>query len=107
MGRTADHVSRLALGACAALAASAALAAFPGAAHAQQSAAQVTNQPAAVAVAPIPRAKSDGPPLWVVRDADSTVYLFGTVHLLRAAHLANQDSVIDMPKARGFTVERL
>lgn len=43
----------------------------------------------------------------MVRDADSTVYLFGTVHLLRAAHLANQDSVIDMPKARGFTVERL
>lgn len=39
MGRTANHVSRLALGACAALAASAALAAFPGAAHAQQSAA--------------------------------------------------------------------
>ena len=77
MGRTANHVSRLALGACAALAASAALAAFPGAAHAQQAAAP------AAAAAPIPRAEGAGPPLWVVRDADSTVYLFGTVHYLR------------------------
>jgi len=93
MGRTANHVSRLALGACAALAASAALAAFPGAAHAQQSAAQVTNQPAAVAVAPIPRAEGDGPPLWVVRDADSTVYLFGTVHVLRPGTAWGSDKV--------------
>ncbi|WEK58400.1 MAG: TraB/GumN family protein [Candidatus Brevundimonas phytovorans] len=77
MGRTANHVSRLALGACAALAASAALAAFPGAAHAQQAAAP------AAAAAPIPRAEGAGPPLWVVKDADSTVYLFGTIHYLR------------------------
>ena len=39
--------------------------------------------PAAVPVversAPLP----DEPALWVVRDADSTIYLFGTVHLLR------------------------
>lgn len=26
---------------------------------------------------------SDGPALWVVRDEDSTIYLFGTVHVLR------------------------
>lgn len=45
------------------------LAAAPPAALAQSSAA------AGVA--------GDGPALWVVRDADSTIYLFGTVHVLR------------------------
>ena len=78
MGQAANHVSRLAFGACAALAASATLAAFPGAAHAQQAAA-----PAAVAAPAIPRAEGAGPPLWVVKDADSTIYLFGTIHYLR------------------------
>ncbi|MGH7020031.1 MAG: TraB/GumN family protein, partial [Brevundimonas sp.] len=70
MGRTANHVSRMAFGACAALAASAVLAAFPGAAHAEQVVAP------APAVAPIPRAEGAGPPMWVIKDADSTVYLF-------------------------------
>lgn len=89
MGRTASHVSRMAFGACAALAASAALAAFPGAAHAQQSATS-----AAVAAAPaIPRAEGAGPPLWVVRDADSTVYLFGTIHYLRPGTAWGSDKV--------------
>lgn len=89
MGRTANHVSRLALGGCAALAASAALAAFPGAAHAQNAAAPA----AAVAAAPIPRAEGAGPPLWVVRDADSTVYLFGTIHYLRPGTAWGSDKV--------------
>jgi hypothetical protein len=31
----------------------------------------------------VPRAEGDGPALWVIRDADSTLYLFGTVHVLR------------------------
>jgi len=88
MGRTANHVSRLALGACAALAASAALAAFPGAAHAQQ-----TAPAAAVAAPAIPRAEGAGPPLWVVRDADSTVYLFGTIHYLRPGTAWGSDKV--------------
>lgn len=35
------------------------------------------------AQAAVPVAATRGPALWVVRDADSTVYLFGTVHLLR------------------------
>lgn len=35
------------------------------------------------APAPIPSAEGPGPALWVVRDADSTLYLFGTMHLLR------------------------
>ena len=30
------------------------------------------------------RARNDGPALWVVKDVDSTLYLFGTVHLLPA-----------------------
>ncbi|MNQ70518.1 TraB family protein [compost metagenome] len=88
MGRTADHVSRLAFGVCATLAASAALAAFPGAAHAQEAAAA----PAVVA-APVPRAEGVGPPLWVIRDADSTIYLFGTVHVLRPGTAWGSDKV--------------
>ncbi|HYC98013.1 MAG TPA: TraB/GumN family protein [Brevundimonas sp.] len=31
----------------------------------------------------VPPAEGRGPALWVVKDADSTLYLFGTVHLLR------------------------
>ena len=30
-----------------------------------------------------PAIQGDGPALWVVKDADSTLYLFGTVHVLR------------------------
>ena len=76
MGQSANHVSRFAAGLLAALAASAVLAAAPGVAHAEQAA-------PAPAVAAVPRAEGAGPPLWVVKDADSTVYLFGTVHYLR------------------------
>lgn len=32
---------------------------------------------------PVPPAEGQGPALWVVRDADSTLYLFGTIHMLR------------------------
>ncbi|MNV01020.1 TraB family protein [compost metagenome] len=88
MGQAANHVSRMAFGACAALAASAVLAAFPGAAHAEQAAAAP-----AVAAAPIPRAEGAGPPLWVVKDADSTIYLFGTVHVLRPGTAWGSDKV--------------
>jgi hypothetical protein len=31
----------------------------------------------------VPAAEGPGPALWVIRDADSTLYLFGTMHLLR------------------------
>lgn len=31
----------------------------------------------------VPPADGAGPGLWVIRDADSTIYLFGTVHVLR------------------------
>ena len=36
----------------------------------------------AVVAAPVAAAEA-GPALWVIRDADSTIYLFGTVHVLR------------------------
>ncbi|RIJ68663.1 TraB/GumN family protein [Brevundimonas sp. LPMIX5] len=85
MGQSANCVSRFAAGLLAALAASAALAATPGVAHAEA--------PGSVSAAPIPRAEGAGPPLWVVRDADSTVYLFGTVHVLRPGTAWGSDKV--------------
>jgi len=36
--------------------------------------------PAAAVVEPV---AGEGPALWVIKDADSTIYLFGTVHVLR------------------------
>jgi len=38
---------------------------------------------AAPAIRAVPPAEGEGPALWVIRDEDSTLYLFGTVHLLR------------------------
>lgn len=39
----------------------------------------------ASAASPHPQASMAEPALWVIRDADSTLYLFGTAHLLRPA----------------------
>ena len=44
--------------------------------------AQTVTAPAPVA-APAPAPAPAHPALWVIRDADSTVYLFGTIHVLR------------------------
>lgn len=38
---------------------------------------------AAPAIRAVPPAEGRGPAMWVIKDADSTLYLFGTVHLLR------------------------
>jgi hypothetical protein len=38
---------------------------------------------AAVAARVVPQAEGPGPALWAIRDADSVIYLFGTVHVLR------------------------
>ena len=43
--------------------------------------------PAAPAAPAVQDAAGGGPALWVVRDADSTLYLFGTVHVLRPTTL--------------------
>lgn len=53
----------------------------PGQAHAQAAVQAVDVAPAALR--PVPQAEGQGPALWVVRDSDSTLYLFGTVHVLR------------------------
>lgn len=63
----------LGVGLCAAL-----VAGVPSQALAQSAAPAV---PAAVVA--VPPATGAGPALWVVKDADSTLYLFGTVHVLR------------------------
>ena len=38
---------------------------------------------AAPAIRAVPPAEGRGPALWVIKDEDSTLYLFGTVHMLR------------------------
>lgn len=48
---------------------------------------------AAVAPAAVPRAEGAGPALWVVKDADSTIWLFGTVHVLRPTTAWGSDKV--------------
>ncbi|NJC41248.1 hypothetical protein GGQ87_001506 [Brevundimonas alba] len=50
-----------------------------------QPAAALAQANAAAASAPV--SSSGGPALWVVRDEDSTLYLFGTVHVLRPTTL--------------------
>ncbi len=47
----------------------------------------------AAVTTPAPRAEGAGPALWVVRDADSTLYLFGTVHVLRPTTAWGSDRV--------------
>lgn len=59
----------------------------PAAALAQDAA------PAAPAVRAVPPAEGAGPALWVVRDADSVLYLFGTMHLLRPTTAWGSDRV--------------
>jgi uncharacterized protein YbaP (TraB family) len=53
------------------------------AAIAFQPAPALAQAAAPTASAAAPRAEGAGPALWVIRDADSTIYLFGTVHVLR------------------------
>jgi uncharacterized protein YbaP (TraB family) len=70
-------LSRTALGAVLGLGLAGAVAFQPVAAFAQAAVAPAS------AVRAVPQAEGSGPALWVVRDADSTLYLFGTVHVLR------------------------
>lgn len=73
---SAASLVRLALGAAMGLGLTAALVAGP--VNAQTPAA-----PSAAAQSQVVQAQGAGPALWVVSDADSTLYLFGTVHVLR------------------------
>ena len=70
-------LSRTALGAVFGLGLAGAVAFQPVAAFAPAAVAPAS------AVRAVPQAEGTGPALWVVRDADSTLYLFGTVHVLR------------------------
>jgi len=72
---SARNLTTTAVGAALGLAFTAALAFAP-----LQAIAQV---PAASAGAASAQAPGRGPGLWVISDADSTIYLFGTVHMLR------------------------
>ena len=86
-----------------------------------------TPTPEAVAVTAAP--SGSGPALWVVRDEDSTIYLFGTVHVLKPetpwrtarvdqafdsadeywfeiADLNNQDGVMPLIQAKGISPGR-
>jgi uncharacterized protein len=71
---TVSALAQGAIGATAGLALFTALAGAPSEAFAQTAPARV---PAAPAI------QGDGPALWVIRDEDSTLYLFGSVHVLR------------------------
>ncbi|WP_395944392.1 TraB/GumN family protein [Brevundimonas sp.] len=76
-GRLKSTVSTLvqgAAGVAAGLALVFALAGVPG-----EALAQAAPAPAAAA----PAIQGEGPALWVIKDADSTLYLFGSVHVLR------------------------
>lgn len=44
---------------------------------------QATSVAEAPAAAPAPVVQDINPAMWIVRDADTTIYLFGTVHVLR------------------------
>lgn len=74
--RLAAGVGRTALGAVLGIGLAAAIALQPAKAFAQGAAAPTPQSAAA-------RPVGDGPALWVVKDEDSTIYLFGTVHILR------------------------
>ncbi|MDP3803842.1 TraB/GumN family protein [Brevundimonas sp.] len=78
--RTLAAAGRSALAAALGLTLAAAMALQPVEAFAQAAEAVPAPGPAGRVVPP---AQGQGPALWVVRDADSTLYLFGTVHVLR------------------------
>ena len=72
------RITRVAAGTALGLGLTVSLLAVPG-----QAFAQTAPETAPVAAHAIVMAEGRGPALWVVRDADSTIYLFGTVHVLR------------------------
>ena len=81
---TTTAVSRLALGVAMGLGLVVAIAGVPVKALAQAVPAPTAEAPSATpALRAVPQARGEGPAMWVIRDVDSTIYLFGTVHVLR------------------------
>lgn len=74
----AAHLARTALGAALGLGLAGAVIFQP-----MQAFAQAAEAAPAAAARVVPQAAGSGPALWAIRDADSTIYLFGTVHMLR------------------------
>ena len=86
LGRVASRLESIAAGTALGLAASAVM--FAGEVHAETPAARSLTAPA-----PIARADGDGPALWAIRDADSTIYLYGTIHMLKPGTAWGSDKV--------------
>lgn len=82
LGRAASRLQSIGFGVAVGLAASVAFLAVD--AHAAETPA---------APAPIARASGDGPALWVIRDADSTIYLYGAIHMLKDGTAWGSDKV--------------
>jgi uncharacterized protein YbaP (TraB family) len=76
---TTGRVGRYAIGAALGVGLIAALVGLPKDALAQAA----PTAPAPAAAPAVTPATGDGPAIWVVRDEDSTLYLFGTVHVLK------------------------
>ena len=89
----------------------------------------MAQAPSAPSAAVVAAPAGSGPALWVVRDEDSTLYLFGTVHVLKPdtpwgtarvdqafasadeywfeiADLNNQDGVLPLIQAKGISPDR-
>ncbi len=80
---TASNLVRLTVGAVVGAGLFGAVA-FAGPAQAAESQAQVALVPTAEAAANVKAAPAgSGPKLWVIKDEDSTLYLFGSVHVLK------------------------
>jgi uncharacterized protein YbaP (TraB family) len=77
--RLGRQTTKLALGVTLGAGLAMAITGVPGHAHAQSQTVEATT----ATVRAVPAAEGQGPALWVVSDADSTLYLFGTVHVLR------------------------
>lgn len=77
LGRAASRLQSIGFGVAVGLAASVAFLAVDA------RAAETPPAAAPIVPAPIARAAGDGPALWVIRDADSTIYLYGAIHMLK------------------------
>ncbi len=87
LGRAASRLQSIGFGVAVGLAASVAFLAVD--AHA----AETPPAAAPIVPAPIARASGDGPALWVIRDADSTIYLYGAIHMLKDGTAWGSDKV--------------